>query len=205
MIGFSSNSATSSLNYHQYSAIADLHTFQSTVAHALGSSVSTSRLLAMDLNTETSISDHYEVFLLFRLQSLWNLGTKNSSGLSPPADDWLVTASELTLSLQSLLLKALCTDPTENTVFIVDDVTAYAEVCLPSRCLETGCITPLFRRCSAWTTYKTQPHLLLRVGPCLQSCCLATRWSNVLQYFKNGFSSIFPNESALLKIYEIYP
>jgi hypothetical protein len=50
-----------------YNAIADLHTFQSTVAHALGFPVFTSRLLATDLNTETSISDHYEVFLLFRL------------------------------------------------------------------------------------------------------------------------------------------
>jgi hypothetical protein len=27
----------------------------------------------------------------------------------------------------------------------------------------------------------TQLPLLLRVGPCLQSCCLATRWSNPLQ------------------------
>jgi hypothetical protein len=27
------------------------------------------------------------------------------------------------------------------------DVTTYAEVCLPSRCLETGCITPLFYCC----------------------------------------------------------
>jgi hypothetical protein len=30
--------------------------------------------------------------LLFRLQSLWNLGTKNSSELTPPAYDWLVNA-----------------------------------------------------------------------------------------------------------------
>jgi hypothetical protein len=29
---------------------------------------------------------------------------------------------------------------------------------------------------------KTQPHLLLRVGLCLQSCCLARHWSNPLQY-----------------------
>jgi hypothetical protein len=65
---------------------------QSTVAHALGFSVSTSRLLATDLNTEISTSNHYEVFLLFRLQSLWNLGTKNFSGLTPPGHDWLVTA-----------------------------------------------------------------------------------------------------------------
>jgi hypothetical protein len=49
--------------YRQYSAIADLHNFQFTVADALGFSVSTSRLLATDLNTETSASNRYEVFL----------------------------------------------------------------------------------------------------------------------------------------------
>jgi hypothetical protein len=62
----------------KYSAIADLHNFQFTVAHALGFLVSI-HLLATDLNTETSASHHYEVLLLFCLQSLWNLGTKNSS------------------------------------------------------------------------------------------------------------------------------
>jgi hypothetical protein len=71
----------------KYNAIADLHTFQFTVAHALGFFAFTSRLLATDLNTEISTSNHYEVFLLFRLQSLWNLGTKNSSELTPPAYD----------------------------------------------------------------------------------------------------------------------
>jgi hypothetical protein len=35
---------------------------------------------------------------------------------------------------------------------------------------------------STWTR-KTQLPLLLHVGPCLQSCCLAMRWSNPLQYF----------------------
>jgi hypothetical protein len=45
--------------------------------------------------------------------------------------------------------QALCTDPTEK-VCIFDDVTAlhsivrYAEMCLPSRCLETDCITPFY-------------------------------------------------------------
>jgi hypothetical protein len=42
-----------------YNAIAILHTFQLTVAHALGFSVSTSRLLATDLNTDTSTSNHF--------------------------------------------------------------------------------------------------------------------------------------------------
>jgi hypothetical protein len=54
----------------KYSVIADLHTFQFTVAHALGFSVFSNRFLATDLNTETSASRHYEVFLLFRLQPL---------------------------------------------------------------------------------------------------------------------------------------
>jgi hypothetical protein len=70
MIGFYSTLVTISLNYNQYSAIADLHNLQFTVAHALGFSVSTSRLLATDLNTETSTSNHYEVSLPFLLQLL---------------------------------------------------------------------------------------------------------------------------------------
>jgi hypothetical protein len=41
----------------KYSAIADLHDFQFTVAHALGSSVFTSRVLATVFNAETSTSN----------------------------------------------------------------------------------------------------------------------------------------------------
>jgi hypothetical protein len=48
------------LKYMQYSAIADVHTFKFTAAHELGFSVSTSRLLATDLNTEFVTSDHYK-------------------------------------------------------------------------------------------------------------------------------------------------
>jgi hypothetical protein len=55
-----------------YTAIPILHTLQFTVAHALGISVSTSLLLATDLNTETSTSNHYEVFLSLLLLSPWN-------------------------------------------------------------------------------------------------------------------------------------
>jgi hypothetical protein len=66
MIGFISILVTISLShiyYRQYSAMADLITFQFNVAHALVFSVSTSRLLAMDLNTESITSNHHEVFL----------------------------------------------------------------------------------------------------------------------------------------------
>jgi hypothetical protein len=71
----------------KYSAIADLHNFHFTVAHALGFFVYTSRFLATDVNIETRTPNRYEVFLLFRFQSLRNLGTKNSSALTPPAYD----------------------------------------------------------------------------------------------------------------------
>jgi hypothetical protein len=64
----------------QYSAVADLHTFQFTVAHALGFSVSTSRTLATDFNIEIITSNYYEVCLLFVIQSPW---TADSQELDP--------------------------------------------------------------------------------------------------------------------------
>jgi hypothetical protein len=60
--------------YKPYSAIADLHTFQFTAAHALGISVSTSRCLIADLNTGNITSNHYAGFLSFLLQSPSNAG-----------------------------------------------------------------------------------------------------------------------------------
>jgi hypothetical protein len=59
-----------------YNAVAILQTFQSTVAHTLGFPVFTSHLLVTDINTETSTSNHYEVFLPFLVQSPWNLRTQ---------------------------------------------------------------------------------------------------------------------------------
>jgi hypothetical protein len=72
MIGFISTLVTTSLNYSQYRNNADLHTVHFNVAHAQGFPVLTSRLLVTDLNTETSISKHYEVLLPFLVQLLWN-------------------------------------------------------------------------------------------------------------------------------------
>jgi hypothetical protein len=82
MIGYIGTSFTITLNYYSYSADADLHNLQFTVAHALGFSVSTSRLLATDLNIETSTSNHYEVFLPCLVQSPWDLGTQLKTPLS---------------------------------------------------------------------------------------------------------------------------
>jgi hypothetical protein len=63
---------TFSFNYNQYSAIANLHTFQFTAEHALEFSVSISRCLVADLNTGNITLNHYEIFLPFLLQSPWN-------------------------------------------------------------------------------------------------------------------------------------
>jgi hypothetical protein len=82
MIGFIRTSITIYLNYNKYSAIADLRAFLFTVTHALGFSVSTCRLLGTDLNTETSTSNHCEVFLPFIVQSPWNLGIQIKTLLS---------------------------------------------------------------------------------------------------------------------------
>jgi hypothetical protein len=91
---------TISLNYNQYSAIADLHTFQFTVAHALGLSLSTSRLLVTDLNTETITSNHYEVFLTFLQQSLWIVDSLNLTQF------YLVCCIPIPLVLVSVLMNA---------------------------------------------------------------------------------------------------
>jgi hypothetical protein len=82
MIGFICTSVTSSLNHTYYSAVANLHNFQFAITYALGLSVFSSRLLAMDLSTESSTSNHYEVFLPFLVQSPWYLGTQLKTLLS---------------------------------------------------------------------------------------------------------------------------
>jgi hypothetical protein len=64
MTGFITTSITVSLLVTLNTVLSlYLHNLQFTVAHALGFSVSASRLLATGLNTETSTSNHYEVFL----------------------------------------------------------------------------------------------------------------------------------------------
>jgi hypothetical protein len=82
MIGFIGTSVIISLNHIYYRAVADLHTFQFAVAHALGFSIITGRILAADLNAETSASNHYEVFLSFLVQSPCNLRTQPKTPLS---------------------------------------------------------------------------------------------------------------------------
>jgi hypothetical protein len=127
----------------KYSAIAVLHTSQFTVAYALGFFVFTSRLLAMDLNTETSTSNHCEVFLPFLVQSHWNIGTQ----LKTPqlqADSRYIAAARTTQktadhteSTSHVIAKHCCGVTSlrmrnlhghkENTAAVLYDITAYAE------------------------------------------------------------------------------
>jgi hypothetical protein len=88
MIGFISTPVTMSVLIKMKTALSLIYTLSSSPLHThKDSQSSASRLLVTDLHTETVTSNYYKVFLLFRLQSLWNLGTKNSSGLIPPAYD----------------------------------------------------------------------------------------------------------------------
>jgi hypothetical protein len=73
MIGFISTLVTSSLSHTEIQCYRRFAHFAITVVHALGFRVSTGHLLATDLNQEISTSNHYGAFLLFLLQSLWNL------------------------------------------------------------------------------------------------------------------------------------
>jgi hypothetical protein len=171
MIEFTGTSFTISLNHTYYSAIADLHTFQFTAAHALRFSASTSRFPATDLNTETSASNNYEAFLPFPVRSPWNPGTQLKTLLDPApwrlrvldsrllSYDWLVTA-----------LNEFC-----HSYMAAERTWSYSKHISRDRYPAN----PLARLSDL---QKTQLPLLLRVGQCLQSCCLATRWLNSLQY-----------------------
>jgi hypothetical protein len=112
MIGFIGTSLTVCLYYNQYSAVANLHTFQFTVAHVLGFFVFTSRLLATDLNTETSTSSHYEIFLPFLVQSPWDLGTQLKSF---SATRGLTLYNSGTDNAENTVLLLRGADHTENT------------------------------------------------------------------------------------------
>jgi hypothetical protein len=108
---------TISLNYNQYSAVTDLHTFKFTIAHALGFSLSTSRLLATDLNIETITSNHYEDFLPFILQSPWNA---DSPELDPVLQFCLQSPWFLTLYLSVLICTQLISSQLQTHTCYID-------------------------------------------------------------------------------------
>jgi hypothetical protein len=71
-----------SLNYNQYRAIVHLHTLQFIAAHALEFSVSTSCILAADLNTELSLQITMKSCRLFLFNYLALPTLQNSTKFS---------------------------------------------------------------------------------------------------------------------------
>jgi hypothetical protein len=124
----------------------------------------------MNLNTETSTSNHYEVFLPFLVQSPWNLGTQlktllDSSQLQ--ADSCYISAARTTHKTVLLLRSA---DHTQNTSHVITklcwNVTSlrlrgivFTES-LPRSGLHNP-VVPLLRACIAWR---------------LSTRCMAVRW-----------------------------
>jgi hypothetical protein len=79
----------------------------------------------------------------------WNFGTQVKSIYSPLLQ--FTTACKWPM-LSPINLQRGHTENTSCGRYpLLCDITAYAEVCLLSRCLETGCINPLFHHCSAQT------------------------------------------------------
>jgi hypothetical protein len=79
-------------------ALSLIYTLSSSSLHTRQNSVSPSRLLATDLNTETSTSNNYEVFLSFLLQLPWTTDSLNSTQFH------LVYCIPIPLVLDSVLL-----------------------------------------------------------------------------------------------------
>jgi hypothetical protein len=180
MIEFISNYITSSFIYSEIQTYGWFTCFPvHTVAHALGLSVFTSRLLATDLNIETSTSTHCEVFLLLRLQSLWNLGTKHSHSSSLrltrdcPRTNSVIAFTFFTSTAQHGTLHRSHRSRRHRLRGSV-----FTEPLLRNR-LHYPVVPPLLGA----DYIENTAHLFLGVGPCLQSCCLATRWSNLLHYY----------------------
>jgi hypothetical protein len=74
--------------------------------------------------------------------------------------------------LSPIILRCGRTENTSRSLYVLlCDVIAYAEVCLPSRCLDTGCIIPLFYCCE---------RVLLRKGCFCGSTVLARSKSSTL-------------------------
>jgi hypothetical protein len=108
MIGFIGTSVSISLNYNQYSAITDLHTFQFTVAHALGFSVSTSHLLCNG-------SQHGN----WHFKSLWSLLDISCSITLEPRNLTELRLLLLLLPFRTLLITTLRGPCTENIYHVI--------------------------------------------------------------------------------------
>jgi hypothetical protein len=131
----------------------------------------------MDLNTETSTSDHYDFFLPFLVQSPWNLGTQQKTLLNSSSLWWTHNCLERILSLLYIAAEWMWT----YSNHISRDHYPASLLVLRLDLQKIRHVVTVHCHVSSPHTRKTQLPLL-RVGPCLQICCMATHWSNPLQY-----------------------
>jgi hypothetical protein len=162
-------------DYRQYSTVALLHTFQFTIAHALGFSVFTSRILAMDFsqshcNKNSHMKSSWHNLIPFLPSPLNHLLLP-----SPEHDAVLSTTVLYSVLLHPVFLLCplitLGTDPMENTVFCSQEClftcrlhrnecpsvacVCFAGMCLPSPCLAMGVYFTIFLFCSVFTSRLT--------------------------------------------------
>jgi hypothetical protein len=152
----------SSLNDKSSSAIVDLHTSQFAAAHALGFSVSTSRILSTDLHTSTITSNHSEVFLWFLIQSPWTADSLNSDlrrlnlPVLSPVWSSLATHSRYIISGRAM----------ENTS-IAQQRMSYCHARLTIKLFTARCIAMSTAR-----THREHCCCCAFVSMCLLRCCL---------------------------------
>jgi hypothetical protein len=131
-------------DYRQYSAIAILHTFQFTVAHTLGFSVLTSRILATDLSqSHCHFKSHMKPtlhrlipFLQFLLHHLRLQSPELDPILILHAWDPYYIASRRTDRKHSFLhcCKEVFTTPLHGNRRPIVERVGFGGICLPSRC-----------------------------------------------------------------------
>jgi hypothetical protein len=154
------------LTINNYNTITNFHTTKnstliSSVDLHLSSRIYNTETIQVSLNHTLSISLCCRTHKVFKshvkssqAHYLYSFSTTNFPWLSP-IENWLV--------------------PEPNYVTYI----AEERTCITGN---TYHVTTIHLCVTSTKAQKTQPHLLLRVGLCLQSCCLATRWSNPLQY-----------------------
>jgi hypothetical protein len=112
----------STRDYRWYNVIADLHTLQFAVAHALGFSVFTIRILATDFSTVI-------IVVSLQMQHTWSLLCTAKLFFLPSAISRDSILSQLSMDPRC----SIGADPTENTVSILI-LQEYFDCCLLIRC-----------------------------------------------------------------------
>jgi hypothetical protein len=155
------------IKYRQYSATADLYTFQFTVAHALGFPIFTSRLLATDLNTETITVSLNHTLPVLQMNEAFKQTSLHKTNFPWPSS---TENSELCLCHLKTENCYICNcryiDHAENTAPIV-------ETCLLSHCIATV---------AARTPQKVSHVIAISPAHWRADSCLATNYKHSFYY-----------------------